>query len=381
MSDLGYYVALLEDRRRLAAFRRAIERVVKPGDHVVEVGCGVGTYSLMAAQAGARRVSAIDRSPVAMALAREIGVERLSGGRVRLIEESAETVILDEPADVVIFEDFGSFVYRTGLRRLFDQIRGRLAKPEARWIPGEIEILVAPIDLRLRTLDPGDLGPLPFPADAVALIRKRALNDPTWKPYGIQSVAGPAAVLARVRLVDGLPSRSAFDAVTQASRDTKVTGLGAWMRLHLAPGEVLDNSPAEARPSWYLEVLPFEDPLPVRAGEELRLSIEVAHGPGPAALMARWSVRGAGGIRESTSANSVSGDLSSLLRGSPDQIPRLSERAPLLRELLTVVDGKCTVAEAAERLYSLSEGGLPDVRAAENLILDVLERLRGVYTR
>lgn len=381
MSNLGYYVSLLEDQRRIAFFARAIEAVVRPGDHVVEVGSGLGTYALLAARAGARIVSAIDRDPVAMALAREIGVERISGGRVRLIEAPAEQVTLDEPADVVIFEDFGSFIVRPGLRRVFRHVKERLARPGARWVPPEIEVVLAPEDYPLRTLDPARPGALPFPSDSIAILRKRALNDPTMVDFKPEWMVAPGVAAGSVRMSGDLPARLTFAAATRAARDAEIRGLTAWMRVHGAPGEVLDNSPAEPRPSWRVQILPFEEPVRVARGESIDLWLEAVHGPGPDAVLLRWGARTPAGARESSSTNALPGDLPTLLRGSPEHVPVAVPSSATVSRILAEVDGSNTVAEIARRVYASPGSAVPDAEAAQALVLDVLERLRGVAAR
>ena len=53
---LGYVADSLRNDR----FRVAIDKIVKPGDHVVDVGCGTGVLGLFCLQAGAAKVDAID---------------------------------------------------------------------------------------------------------------------------------------------------------------------------------------------------------------------------------------------------------------------------------------------------------------------------------
>jgi SAM-dependent methyltransferase len=377
VSNLGYYVGLLEDHRRIGAFARAIQAVVGPEDHVLEIGCGVGTYSLLAARAGARRVTAVDQDAVAIALAREIGVERLSKGRITLVEAPIEAVTLDEPADVVLFEDFGSIVFRQGLRALMERVRMHLAKPGARWIPAGAEILLAPIDLVYRTLSRHDLGPLPFPGEAVALLRKRGLNDVTAKEFDPEHVIAPGASCGRLGFGEPYPPRSRLTGLTTASRNGSVTALAGWMRLRLAPGILLDNSPAEKRQSWHLGVFPFEEPLEVREGDSLRMDMEVVHGPGSDGLLFRWGIEGPAGGRESSSVNAMPGDPASLRRGSPESVPQLARTMPaVLRALQAVGDGR-PVAEIAKSVYDSHRDLFPEVRAAEDFLLVIFERLKG----
>ncbi|MGD2175984.1 MAG: 50S ribosomal protein L11 methyltransferase, partial [Candidatus Brocadiaceae bacterium] len=62
-SSVKYYRDLLGDRERIEAFRRAIQRAVQPGDRVLDVGTGLGTFAFFAADAGASVVWAVDGDP------------------------------------------------------------------------------------------------------------------------------------------------------------------------------------------------------------------------------------------------------------------------------------------------------------------------------
>ncbi|HEX9543873.1 MAG TPA: 50S ribosomal protein L11 methyltransferase, partial [Pyrinomonadaceae bacterium] len=55
---------MIYDEHRVGAYRQAIERTVKEGDVVVDVGTGTGILAFLCLKAGAARVHAIDRSPV-----------------------------------------------------------------------------------------------------------------------------------------------------------------------------------------------------------------------------------------------------------------------------------------------------------------------------
>ena len=70
------YGLMASDGVRMSAYARAIERAVKPGSVVLDLGSGTGTCALLAARAGARHVYAIDFNPaiwVARDLAKENG--------------------------------------------------------------------------------------------------------------------------------------------------------------------------------------------------------------------------------------------------------------------------------------------------------------------
>lgn len=77
---------------------------MKPGDVVIDMGTGSGILALFAAQAGARRVYAIENDPKNFAaLERTFGNSRFADV-IDLLRGDARSVVVPEKADVIIGE-------------------------------------------------------------------------------------------------------------------------------------------------------------------------------------------------------------------------------------------------------------------------------------
>ena len=62
--SLYQFGRMMNDKVRMNAYEAAISRAVRPGDIVLDLGCGPGIMAMLACQAGARRVYAIDTNSV-----------------------------------------------------------------------------------------------------------------------------------------------------------------------------------------------------------------------------------------------------------------------------------------------------------------------------
>src|SRR6478672_4716496 len=91
----------LRDRARVGAFDRAIREVVRSGDVVVDLASGTGILGLLACRAGARRVYAIESTPIAR-LASEIAAANGWSDRITAVRGIAAQVTIPEPADVIV---------------------------------------------------------------------------------------------------------------------------------------------------------------------------------------------------------------------------------------------------------------------------------------
>jgi predicted RNA methylase len=102
-SNSDFVYMCLRDQQRTEAFRAAIDEVVRPDDHVLEIGAGSGILSLFACAAGAAKVTAVEIDPslarLVAATARENGFE----DRLTVINGDGQDLELP-PVDVVIAE-------------------------------------------------------------------------------------------------------------------------------------------------------------------------------------------------------------------------------------------------------------------------------------
>jgi predicted RNA methylase len=105
-SSIDFVGQCLVDIKRTVAFQKAINRIVKPGDNVVELGTGSGVMALTAAKAGATKVFAVEFDPfVAEIASNAINLNNLNE-KIELILQDARKFDLpsNTKLDVVISE-------------------------------------------------------------------------------------------------------------------------------------------------------------------------------------------------------------------------------------------------------------------------------------
>ena len=104
----------LSDRTRLAAYTAAIHNAVRPGDVVLDLGCGTGILGLLACRAGAARVYAIDATGM-IEVARRLAKDNGLADRIVHLKELSLTAQLPEPVDVVVCDQMGGFGIDAGI--------------------------------------------------------------------------------------------------------------------------------------------------------------------------------------------------------------------------------------------------------------------------
>ncbi|CAI9782476.1 unnamed protein product [Fraxinus pennsylvanica] len=137
---------MLSDRVRMDAYYNAVfeNKHHFEGKAVLDVGTGSGILAIWSAQAGARKVYAVEATKMAEH-ARELVKANNLQDIVEVIEESMEDVILPEKVDVIISEWMGYFLLRESM---FDSVicaRERWLKPSGIMYPSHARMWLAPI--------------------------------------------------------------------------------------------------------------------------------------------------------------------------------------------------------------------------------------------
>lgn len=131
----------LLDRKRTLAFKKAIYRIVRPRDIVIDAGSGTGILAMFAADAGARTVYAIeDDLDVLKGLEKTIEVNGYQD-KIRIIKGNALRYRASEKADILISEIIGTGLIEEDQVSVFNYLR-KFLRPKAKVIPQRIDSFV-----------------------------------------------------------------------------------------------------------------------------------------------------------------------------------------------------------------------------------------------
>ena len=133
--ELDEHGAYVSDPVKIDAYRRALRNLIRPDDVVIDLGCGTGLLGLLALEAGAARVIAVDDGPI-LELARETFEANGFGARVEYRRMHSSDLTLPVPADVLVCDQIGGFAHDVGLTRSVRDLLDRgVLKPDARIVP------------------------------------------------------------------------------------------------------------------------------------------------------------------------------------------------------------------------------------------------------
>jgi predicted RNA methylase len=97
-----WHYSMLLDRDRVAVFKEAIEKTVKPNDVVYDLGTGSGILAMIASRI-TKKVYAVELDPITYEYAKE-NIKINNFENINLIEADASEYNFKEPADVIIAE-------------------------------------------------------------------------------------------------------------------------------------------------------------------------------------------------------------------------------------------------------------------------------------
>jgi len=272
--ELDFHLSMLLDTARMDSYRRAIEASVRPGDVVLDIGCGTGVLSFMACEAGAGKVYAIEGGPV-IEVAQELANENGFADRVEFLRGWSADVDIPERADVLITETIGHAGLDEGIIAWTVDARQRFLRPGAAIVPQRVRLWVAAAESFDDHTLVSDWRAPDLPYDYTAAHRRAA------KTLWFASIT-PNNLLGQPELAADVDLLTASDETTSASghmtidRDGTVHGLACWFDSLLCAGVTVDNLPPRHDSSWSQGFLPLAEPLVVSAGEQLSWGLSVS---------------------------------------------------------------------------------------------------------
>jgi predicted RNA methylase len=261
---LRFHAAIVADPRRASLFREAISKTVRPGDLVLDIGCGTGILGFFALQAGARKVIAVDNGDV-IDLARAIARKNGTIDRIEFLHADSTRVEREERADVAVADLCGSFGINAGLLALMADARRRLVKPNGRIIPRAVCLFAAPVEHPgiHRGMNVWSAG-----VEGVDLSAARtfAQNNPYHVELAPDAPLSDARSIARVDLHEIDRPDVEGSAEFTISRDGTLHGIAGWFEAELSPGVAMTNGPVKDAIRYRQLLFPIPEPLAVSRG-------------------------------------------------------------------------------------------------------------------
>ncbi|KAJ0030786.1 protein arginine N-methyltransferase PRMT10-like [Pistacia vera] len=300
---------MLSDRVRMDAYFNAIfeNKHHFQGKTVLDVGTGSGILAIWSAQAGAKKVYAVEATKMSEHARTLIKANNLDHV-VEVIEGSIEDVSLPEKVDVIISEWMGYFLLRESM---FDSVicaRDRWLKPTGVMYPSHARMWMAPIRSSLGDQKRNDYeGSMdewyrfvqdtktsygvnmsvltkPFSEEQ----KKYYLQTSLWSNLHPHQVIGTAAIVKEIdcstaTVNDVLEVRSNLLSSITGER-TRLCGFGGWFDVHFRGSKVdpaqkeieLTTAPSmDDSTHWGQQVFLLHPPIHVSEGDDLNVSFSM----------------------------------------------------------------------------------------------------------
>ncbi len=368
---------MIADPIRVGAYRRALEKAVKPGNVVVDIGSGSGLFAILAVQFGARKVYAIECEEV-IDVARQIAKDNGCQDHIQFIRDLSTNIDLPEKANVIVSDIHGGLPFFGRSLETIQDARRRFLAPGGSMIPLRESVWTAAVTLPRDEYDPV----------AVWTDGRWGVNLSSGRRFGTEFpfpakvepehfVTEPACITSLDHML--LDSPSAGGRITlQAVRDAEGSGYSLWFEADLAEGISISAAPGLPKTVYPNMFAPWSHPVALSVGDTIdaELCFNFVHDD----YIWIWNTcisshqqRRKAAFRQS-SFNSRYITSEELRRRSPLFCPSLNAAGESEKLLLQLVDGQRTLQEIAALAHRQSPKTFPDERTALRAAAELSDR-------
>lgn len=274
-----WHFAMLNDHERNDAFAVALERRLRPGSHVLDIGTGTGLLSMMAIQAGAGRVTTCEANPVLAEIARQVIAAHGMANEITVIPKQSTALVMgrdiDAPADLVVSEVADCGLVGEGLLPTMRHARQHLLAEGGQLMPESARLFGFLVDSPVVAGLNRVTGAGGFDVRLLNMVATQGhfpVRLSTW-PHRV--VSETVDLIGFDLLTDSLQDGHRM-VTLPVTADGVAHGLIAWFEMDLGAGVVLRNSPENLGSHWMQALVSFDGPVPVKAGTDLELKLRWA---------------------------------------------------------------------------------------------------------
>lgn len=271
---LGSHQTMLSDFTRLQAYQKAINRFVRPDDIVVDVGTGTGILAFFAAKAGAKRVYAIESSPIASITERLIVQNNLQD-KVFLIRGHAPEIKLGDQIDVIVTETIGGWGIDENVLATIGEVFRRFGTQSTRVIPEGLELYLVPVD------NPSFYNMVTFWNTKIYGFDYSPVSEFAYNNIYVRILVDPHQFLAKPSLMAKLVVGKHYGDTMQFETSFRVTkpgvmhGLAGWFRMKLGHQLWLSTDPRSKTLHWKQCIFPSLTPVTLTTGDRIFVKVVV----------------------------------------------------------------------------------------------------------
>jgi tetratricopeptide (TPR) repeat protein len=274
----SWHFTMLEDHARNEAFSRAIDRAVRPGMHVLDIGTGTGLLSMMAVRAGADCVTTVEANKEMAQIARrviaqngfedDIQVYNIHSSHLKVGKE------LPRPVDVIVAEIVDAALLGEGVLPSLRHARACLAVDKPIMIPQGARVYGALVNFTRREFtnvegfDLSVLNEYRRPGRMANIFGGNGNHRLLSKPFLLESFdfqnIPPAISDEDPHFWEIYPV--AFDR-------GELNGVLLWFELQMDPGEYLSSSPEGELRHWGQVAYWLDGTRKVHEGEEIGIRV------------------------------------------------------------------------------------------------------------
>jgi type I protein arginine methyltransferase len=355
MYNLNAYGSMIADRVRVEAYTEALRRTVRKGSVVVEIGTGPGIFAVLACQAGAGRVYAIEPGEI-IQVAREVAAVNGCADKIEFFEELSSRVSLPVRADVVLSDLRGILPFFQRHVPAIVDARRRFLAPGGTMIPRKDTLWAAIVEAPKtygELVDPWERNPV---GQNLGPARLLAVNN-------VQKIrVNPSQLLTGHKLWTTLDYSNIENHDVRGNLEWTVQragtghGIVVWFDADLADGISFSNAPSAPETVYGSLFFPWTSPAPLAAGQTVCVSLATKLVESEYVWQWTTSIKPLEGSSTSSlhfEQSQLNGEVLSttqLHKMAADYIPQLSDEGRMRCRTLEMMEGRASLEEIARRL-------------------------------